>query len=149
MKAAEAQVERARSTAGLRVAWEQAPALAKVAELERIEREKQMKERAERARVQEASKLLSEVRMHALKRETRARGYEDTGKHWKALTGPIRSLVERVNGLPKNDRPRVLEATRDQIARSPKELEKFAQSVAESRSQDRGQSKAQDRGMSR
>lgn len=147
--AAEAQAEHVRSNTGRRVAYEQAPALARVAELERIEREKQVKERAERARVQEASKLLSEVRMHALKRETRARGYEDTGKHWKALTGPIRSLVERVNGLPKNDRPRVLEATRDQIARSPKELEKFAQSVAESRSQDRRQSKEQDRGMSR
>ena len=149
VKAAEAQVERARSTAGILVAWEQAPALAKVAELERIERGKQVKERAGRARVQEAAKLLSEVRIHALKREMKADGYADTGKHWRALAEPVRSLVEQVNGLPKSDRPRVLDATRDQIARSPEELEKFAQSVAESRGQDRGQSRTQGKGIGR
>jgi hypothetical protein len=149
VKAAEAQTERARSNAGQLVAWEQAPALAKVAKLERIERGKQVKERAERARMQEASKLLSEVRIHALKREMKADGYADTGKHWKALAEPVRHLVEKLNELPKNDRPSVLEAIRDQMARSPERLEKFAKSVAESRGQDRGQSKKQDRGMSR
>ena len=149
VKAAEAQTERARSNAGQLVAWEQAPALAKVVKLERIERGKQVKERAERARMQEASKLLSEVRIHALKREMKADGYADTGKHWKALAEPVRHLVEKLNELPKNDRPSVLEAIRDQMARSPERLEKFAKSVAESRGQDRGQSKKQDRGMSR
>ena len=77
-----------------RIVREQAPVLAKVAELERIEREKRVKERDEQARVREADKLLSEVRMHALKREMKAKGYEDTGKHWKALAEPVRSRTE-------------------------------------------------------
>ena len=132
-----------------RITNEQAPALAKVAELERVEREKRVKERDEQARVQEADKLLSEVRMHALKREMKAKGYEDTGKHWKALAEPVRSIIEKTNGMPKGDRATVFGAVRDRAGRNSEDLEKLAKLVAESRSQDKEQSKQQDRGMSR
>ena len=132
-----------------RITKEQAPALAKVAELERVEREKRVKERDEQARVREADKLLSEVRMHALKREMKAKGYEDTGKHWKALAEPVRSIIEKTNGMPKGDRAIVFGAVRDRAGRNSEDLEKLAKLVAESRSQDKEQSKQQDRGMSR
>ena len=132
-----------------RITNEQAPALAKVAELERVEREKRVKERDEQARAQEADKLLSEVRMHALKREMKAKGYEDTGKHWKALAEPVRSIIEKTNEMSKGDRAIVFGEIRDRAGRNSENLEKLAKLVAESRSQDKEQSKQQDRGMSR
>ena len=147
--AAVAQAEHVRSNTGRRVAYEQAPALAKVAELEQLEREKQVKERDERARVREAEKLLEEVRIHAHKREMRAEGYEDTGRHWKAIAKPIQKLIDGTNEMPKRDREFVLNAFGKSAARNWGNIEKFANSFAESKSQDSEQSKKQDRGMSR
>ena len=151
--AAVAQAEHVRSNTGRRVAYEQAPALAEVAELERIEREKQAKESDERARLEAASNLMAELRFHAHRRYIEAEGYKDTGKQWKSISKLNRNLIEKTNAMPKKDRDFVLDAFGEIMARKWENIKKFEkdfyESVSQDKAKDREQDKEQDRGMSR
>lgn len=139
--AAMENLKRTRSSTETRVAQEQAPALAKVAELERIERQRHAQEQAERAKAQALDKALSAFKEHALKRELKAHSYGDTGGQWNAIPEPMRKAIEDFNRLPKEARPVVLEHMRENLSRDPQAVEKLTQQL--------GQAKGKDRGMSR
>ncbi|WP_232290878.1 hypothetical protein [Polaromonas naphthalenivorans] len=141
VEAATEHLKRTRSSVEERVKLEQAQALAKVAELERIERQRQDQEQADRAKAQELDEVLSAFKGHALKRETKSLGYGDTGQQWNAIPEPLRKVIEDFNRLPQEARPVVLERMRENMQRDPQGVETFRQGLQSARGNDRGMSR--------
>lgn len=137
----------ARSDAEVRIAAEQAPIRAKVAELEALRKEKARQEReAEAKRLQqqrierEREAVPKDFKLLAQKREMKMGGWGDRGEQWKAAPEPLRKLIEGYNSTPKAQREAVLE----QMMKNPKTREHVRELMAEQRQQYR----ANDRGMS-
>ena len=141
------RVQHVRQQAHQRITAEQAPTLAKLAELEALRKEKvrqeheakqreQARQRAERERAavpQDFAKL-------AQRRELRMSGWSDRGEQWKAAPEGLKKLIDGYNAAPKEARPAILARIMD----DPKRRDQVRELMAEQRQQYR----ANDRGMS-
>ena len=147
---AELRARHARDVAQQRIQSDQAPVLAKVAELEKLrqakacqELEKKQRQEAERRAEREQRKVPEEFAAMASKREMRASGWSDLGEQWKAAPQNLRELIEGYNSAPKEARAvilaRIVENERSRGGDKLRDL------MAEQRQQYR----ENDRGMSR
>ena len=142
------QVQHLRSQAQQRISAEQAPTLAKVAELEELRREKVRQEfeqknrqQAEKKAERERAAVPQDFRAMAAKREAKASGWSDRGEQWKAAPQGLRTLIDGYNAAPKEMRPAIL----DRILNDGQRREQVRELMAEQRQQYR----ANDRGMER
>ena len=142
------QVQHLRSQAHQRISAEQAPTLAKVAELEELRREKvrqefeqQKRQQAEKKAERERAAVPQDFRAMAAKREAKASGWSDRGEQWKAAPQGLRTLIDGYNAAPKEMRPAIL----DRILSDGQRREQVRELMAEQRQQYR----ANDRGMER
>ena len=142
------QVQHLRSQAHQRISAEQAPTLAKVAELEELRREKVRQEfeqknrqQAEKKAERERAAVPQDFRAMAAKREAKASGWSDRGEQWKAAPQGLRTLIDGYNAAPKEMRPAIL----DRILSDGQRREQVRELMAEQRQQYR----ANDRGMER
>jgi len=106
---------RARSEAETRITAEQAPLLAKVAELEAMQQEKLRQEQAEKKRLAEERRLeqvAEKVERMAQKRLAGASGYRDSSSDWKATPAPLRDLIDEYNRQPKEVQAEILKKLR-------------------------------------
>ena len=131
-----------------RIRFEQAPALAKLAELEELRREKVRQEfeqknrqQAEKKAERERAAVPQDFRAMAAKREAKASGWSDRGEQWKAAPQGLRTLIDGYNAAPKEMRPAIL----DRILNDGQRREQVRELMAEQRQQYR----ANDRGMER
>ena len=141
-------VRSARDAAHLRISAEQAPALAKVAELENLRREKvkqefeqQKREQAKKQAERERAAVPKDFATMALKRELKAGGWGDRGEQWQAAPEGLKKLIDGYNAAPKEARPAIL----DRILSDSSRREQVRELMAEQREQYR----QNDRGMSR
>ena len=145
---AEQRAKSARDMAHLRIQSEQAPMLAKVAELEKLRQEKarheleqQKRQQAEKRAEQERAAVPKDFASMALKREMKASGWSDRGEQWKAAPEGLRRLIDGYNAAPKEARPAIL----DRILSDGQRREQVRGLMAEQRQQYR----ENDRGLSR
>ena len=131
-----------------RIRFEQAPALAKLAELEALRREKvrqemeqQKRQEVEKKAEHERTAVPQDFRAMAAKREAKASGWSDRGEQWKAAPQGLRTLIDGYNAVPKEKRPIVL----DRILNDSQRREQVRELMEEQRQQYR----ANDRGMER
>ena len=141
-------VRSAREAAHLRINAEQAPALAKVDELERLRREKvrqefeqQKRQQAEKKAEREREAVPKDFKLMAQKREMKASGWGDRGDQWQAAPDGLKKLIEGYNAAPKEARPAIL----DRILSDSSRREQVHGLIAEQRELYR----KNDRGMSR
>jgi hypothetical protein len=141
-------VRSAREAAHLRINAEQAPALAKVDELERLRREKlrqefeqQKRQQAEKKAEREREAVPKDFKLMAQKREMKASGWGDRGDQWQAAPDGLKKLIEGYNAAPKEARPAIL----DRILSDSSRREQVHGLIAEQRAQHR----ENDRGLSR
>lgn len=141
-------VRSAREAAHLRINAEQAPALAKVDELERLRREKlrqefeqQKRQQAEKKAEREREAVPKDFAAMAVKREMKAGGWSDRGEQWKAAPEGLKKLIDGYNAAPNAARPAILE----RILSDGQRREQVRELLAEQRQQYR----ANDRGMER
>ena len=142
------KVRSARDAAHLRINTEQAPALAKVAELEELRREKvrqefeqQKRQQAEKKAEREREAVPKDFAAMAKKRELKAGGWSDRGDQWQAAPDGLKKLIDGYNAAPKEMRPAIL----DRILSDSGRREQVRGLMAEQREQYR----ENDRGMSR
>lgn len=142
------QVQHLRSQTQQRISAEQAPTLAKVAELEELRREKvrqefeqQKRQQAEKKAERERAAVPQDFRAMAAKREAKASGWSDRGEQWKAAPDGLKKLIDGYNAAPKEMRPAIL----DRILSDGQRREQVRGLMAEQREQYR----ENDRGMSR
>ena len=142
------QVQHLRSQTQQRISAEQAPTLAKVAELEELRREKvrqefeqQKRQEVEKKAEHERTAVPQDFRAMAAKREAKASGWSDRGEQWKAAPQGLRTLIDGYNAVPKEKRPIVL----DRILNDSQRREQVRELMEEQRQQYR----ANDRGMER
>ena len=109
------QVQHLRSQAQQRISAEQAPTLAKVAELEKLrqakarqELEQKQRQEAELRAERERQKVPDDFAAMARKREMRASGWSDRGEQWKAAPQGLRTLIDGYNAAPKEARAVIL-----------------------------------------
>jgi hypothetical protein len=98
LPAAKLKTENARQQAEKRILVEQAPARARMAELQKVLDAKQ-----ERAR------LVRDFRELAAKRAGPMLGWGDGGKQWQATPAPLRELIEIYNRAPPDVRAEILQ----------------------------------------
>ena len=141
------RVQHVRQQAHQRITAEQAPTLAKVAELEALQKEKARQEREAEAKRLAQKRIEAEreavpkdFKLMAQKREMKASGWSDRGEQWKAAPEPLKKLIESYNATPKAQRQAVL----DHMMANPKTREHVRELLAEQREQYR----ANDRGIS-
>ena len=141
------RVQHVRQQAHQRITAEQAPTLAKVAELEAMQKEKARQEREAEAKRLAQKRIEAEreavpkdFKLMAQKRELRVGGWGDPGEKWQAAPEPLRKLIEGYNATPQAQREAVLE----QMMKNPKTREHVRELLAEQRQQYR----ANDRGIS-
>ena len=141
------RVQHVRQQAHQRITAEQAPTLAKVAELEAMQKEKARQEREAEAKRLAQKRIEAEreavpkdFKLMAQKRELRVGGWGDRGEKWQAAPEPLRKLIEGYNATPQAQREAVLE----QMMKNPKTREHVRELLAEQRQQYR----ANDRGIS-
>ena len=142
------QVQHLRSQAHQRISAEQAPTLAKVAELEELRREKvrqefeqQKRQQAEKKAEREREAVPKDFAAMAVKREMKAGGWSDRGEQWKAAPEGLKKLIDGYNAAPNAARPAILE----RILSDGQRREQVRELLAEQRQQYR----ANDRGMER
>ena len=133
-------VRSAREAAHLRINAEQAPALAKVDELERLRREKlrqefeqQKRQQAEKKAEREREAVPKDFKLMAQKREMKASGWGDRGDQWQAAPDGLKKLIEGYNAAPKEARPAIL----DRILSDSSRREQVHGLIAEQRAQHR------------
>ena len=102
---AEQRVRSARKAAQLRITAEQAPVLAKMAELETLHQEKQRQEQEAASKRQ----LLEDFAELASQREAKASGWNNKGEQWQAVPQKLRMLIDGYNATPKDSRAANLE----------------------------------------
>ena len=141
------RVQHVRQQAHQRITAEQAPTLAKLAELEAMQKEKARQEREAEAKRLAQKRIEAEreavpkdFKLMAQKREMKVGGWGDRGEQWKAAPEPLKKLIESYNATPKAQRQAVL----DHMMANPKTREHVRELLAEQRQQYR----ANDRGIS-
>lgn len=112
---AEQRARSAREMAQQRIQSDQAPALAKVAELEKLrqakarqELEHKQRQDAEKRAERERQKVPEDFAAMARKREMKASGWSDRGEQWKAAPESLRGLIDGYNAAPKEARAVIL-----------------------------------------
>ena len=112
---AEQRARSARDMAQQRIQSDQAPALAKVAELEKLrqakarqELEHKQRQDAEKRAERERQKVPEDFAAMARKREMKASGWSDRGEQWKAAPERLRGLIDGYNAAPKEARAVIL-----------------------------------------
>lgn len=142
------KVRSARDAAHLRINTEQAPALAKVDELEALRREKvrqefeqQKRQQAEKKAEREREAVPKDFATMAKKRELKAGGWSDRGDQWQAAPDGLKKLIDGYNAAPQAARPAIL----DRILSDSGRREQVRGLMAAQREQYR----ENDRGMSR
>ena len=112
---AEQRARSARDMAQQRIQSDQAPALAKVAELEKLrqakarqELEHKQRQDAEKRAERERQKVPEDFAAMARKREMKASGWSDRGEQWKAAPESLRGLIDGYNAAPKEARAVIL-----------------------------------------
>lgn len=140
------RVQHVRQQAHQRITAEQAPTLAKVAELEAMQKEKARQEREAEAKRLAQKRIEAEreavpkdFKLMAQKREMKMGGWGDRGEQWKAAPEPLKKLIESFNATPKAQRQAVL----DHMMANPKTREHVRELLAEQRENSR------DHGLSR
>lgn len=98
-----------------RIQSDQAPALARVAELEKLrqvkarqELEHKQRQDAEKRVERERQKVPEDFAAMARKREMKASGWSDRGEQWKAAPESLRGLIDGYNAAPKEVRAVIL-----------------------------------------
>lgn len=136
------RVQHVRQQAHQRITAEQAPTLAKLAELEAMQKEKARQEReAEAKRLaqkrieREREAVPKDFKLMAQKREMKMGGWGDRGEQWKAAPEPLRKLIEGYNATPKAQREAVLE----QMMKNPKTREHVRELLNQQRQNSREQ----------
>lgn len=139
------QVQHLRSQTQQRISAEQAPTLAKVAELEELLREKvrqefeqQKRQQAEKKAERERAAVPQDFRAMAAKREAKASGWSDRGEQWKAAPDGLKKLIDGYNAAPKEMRPAILERILSDAGRREQVRELMAEQRQQHRAQDRG-----------
>lgn len=128
----------AREFARGRVRMDQAPVLAKVAQLERIEQQKEAQLRVEREKDAALKKALSKFSSLATERRVKTMGFSDTGQKWKALPESLKTGIEQLNALAPAQRPLALEGLQKRLKNDPPAAERFIQSLSPVQQRDRG-----------
>ena len=112
---AEQRARSARDMAQQRIQSDQAQALAKVAELEKLrqakarqELEHKQRQDAEKRAERERQKVPEDFAAMARKREMKASGWSDRGEQWKAAPESLRGLIDGYNAAPKEARAVIL-----------------------------------------
>jgi hypothetical protein len=112
------------------------PELAKAAQAQYLEQQQQANATAK------IDQALADFKTHAIKRQMKAFGYGDNGKHWKALPEKLRTMLEEFNKLPKEVQPFVMDRLRE-----PKRAEMLIQQLGQAK--EKTQEQGHDRGWSR
>ena len=112
------------------------PGLAKAAHAQHLEQQRQAKATAK------IDQALADFKNHAIKRQMKAFGYGDDGKHWQALPEKLRTMLEEFNKLPKEVQPVVLDRLRE-----PKRAETFIQQLGQAK--EKAKEQGQDKGWGR
>ena len=136
------RVQHVRQQAHQRITAEQAPTLAKLAELEAMQKEKARQEReAEAKRLaqkrieREREAVPKDFKLMAQKREMKMGGWGDRGEQWKAAPEPLKKLIESYNATPKAQRQAVL----DHMMANPKTREHVRELLNQQRQNSREQ----------
>lgn len=106
---------RVRGEAEQRITAEQAPMLAKVAEMEALQQEKLRQEQAEKKRMEaerRRGQTAEKIERMAQKRLAGASGYRDSSSDWKATPQPLRDLIDDYNRQPKEVQAEILKKLR-------------------------------------
>lgn len=110
------QVQHLRSQAHQRISAEQAPALAKVAELEALRKEKvrqefeqQKRQQAERTAERERAAVPENFAKMARLREMGACGWSDRGSQWQATPAQLKQLIDGYNAATREARAAILD----------------------------------------
>ena len=137
-------VRSARDAAHLRINAEQAPALAKVAELEELRREKvrqefeqQKRQRAEKEAERERAAVPKDFAAMAIKREMKASGWSNQGEQWKAAPEGLKKLIDSYTAAPKEMRPAILARITSDSGRREQVRELMAEQRENHRENDR------------
>jgi hypothetical protein len=112
------------------------PELAKAAHAQYLEQQRQANATAK------IDQALADFKNHAIKRQMKAFGYGDNGKHWQALPEKLRTMLEEFNKLPKEVQPAVLARLRE-----PKLAETLIQQLGQAK--EKAQEQGHGRGWSR
>jgi hypothetical protein len=112
------------------------PELARAAHAQYLEQQRQANATA---KIEQA---LVAFKGHAAKRQMKAFGYGDDGKHWQALPEQLRTMLDEFNKLPKEAQPLVLDGLRE-----PKYAETLIQQLGQAK--EKAQEQGHDRGWSR
>lgn len=112
------------------------PELARAAHAQYLEQQRQANATAK------IDLALADFKNHAIKRQMKAFGYGDNGKHWQALPDKLRTMLEEFNKLPKEAKPLVLAGLRE-----PKRAEILIQQLGQAK--EKTHEKGYDRGWSR
>ena len=112
---AKQRASNARDMAQQRIQSDQAPALARVAELEKLhqakageELEHKQRQDAEKRAERERQKVPEDFAAMARKREMKASGWSDRGEQWKAAPEGLQKLIDGYNAAPKEARAVIL-----------------------------------------
>lgn len=139
------KAQSARDAALLRIHAEQAPTLAKVAELEtlrqdkaRQELEQQRRQKAEKAAQRALEAVPKDFRTMAISRELKAYGWGDKGDKWRATPEPLKKLIEGYNAAPKEARSTILDRLTTERGSNQQLRELLDTQRAHSRESDRG-----------
>ena len=134
----------ARDAARLRINAEQAPALAKVAELEELRQEKvrqefeqQKRQRAEKEAERERVAVPKDFVAMATNREMKADGWSNQGEQWKAAPEGLKKLIDGYTAAPKEMRPAILARITSDSGRREQVRELMAEQRQQYRENDR------------
>ena len=134
----------ARDAARLRINAEQAPALAKMAELEELRQEKvrqefeqQKRQRAEKEAERERAAVPKDFAAMAVKREMKASGWSNQGEQWKAAPEGLKKLIDSYTAAPKEMRPAILARITSDSSRREQVRELMAEQRENHRENDR------------
>ena len=136
------RVQHVRQQAHQRITAEQAPTLAKLAELEAMQKEKARQEREAEAKRLAQKRIEREreavpkgFKLMAQKREMKMGDWGDRGEQWKAAPEPLKKLIESYNATPKAQRQAVL----DHMMANPKTREHVRELLNQQRQNSREQ----------
>lgn len=112
------------------------PELARAAHAQHLEQQRQAKATAK------IDQAITDFKNHAIKRQMKAFGYGDDGKHWQALPEKLRVMLDEFNRLPKAAQPLVLDGLRES-----RYAETLIQQLGQAK--EKAQEQGHDRGWSR
>lgn len=124
------------SGAELDVINEQAPLRQRLDYMERLQQHKAAQEREQQRQEWAVNDALKTFKGHAVSRELKAYGYNDTGKHWQAMPEPMKKMIEDYNRLTERERPIVLERLRENLKRDPEMVARMNRQFEQAREQE-------------